>query len=296
MPDPEDLLSDSLQTLYDYTPITHSSAGSIFQYNPPKDALPSTYSRDQSCTITLTTPTTQAANWSLHASSIWASSIYIADHLPDLHLDRHIEIAARETNSDGSSRRLRILELGAGAGLPSILIAKLYDAADVTVSDYPDEELIKTLADNVTRNDVARNCRAVPYAWGDSPSVLSHPNASIDPTFDVIIAADTLWNSQLHSLFLDALGKTLRKSAGARIFLVAGLHTGRYTLQAFMNSVRSGAFEFDVIEERAVDGRSRRAWDVERQEQEDEKERRKWVVWMVLRWKDSVLSHGVQYA
>ncbi|KAI0766046.1 hypothetical protein BC629DRAFT_1583769 [Irpex lacteus] len=278
MPDPEDLLSDSLQTLYDYTPITHSSAGSIFQYNPPKDPLPSTYPRGQSCTITLTTPTTRAANWSLHASSIWASSIYIADHLPDLHLDRHIEIAARETNSDGSSRRLRILELGAGAGLPSILIAKLYDAADVTVSDYPDEELIKTLADNVTRNDVARNCRA--------SSVLSHPNASIDPTFDVIIAADTLWNSQLHPLFLDALGKTLRKSAGARIFLVAGLHTGRYTLQAFMNSVRSGAFEL----------MSRRAWDVERQEQEDEKERRKWVVWMVLKWKDSVISHGVQYA
>jgi EEF1A N-terminal glycine/lysine methyltransferase len=287
---PEDFLSDSLQTLYDYTPITHSSAGSVFRYEPSEEIIPTS---SVSSAITLITPTTQAANWSLHASSIWASSIYVADHLLDMHLAEHLERARTE-----GRQCLRVLELGAGAGLPSILIAKTYENVEVTASDYPDEELIKTLRDNVERNDVGQRCNAVPYAWGSDTFVFAYPavahknagsSTKDDCTFDIVIAADTLWNSQLHPLFLDALQRTLRRSANARIYLVAGLHTGRYTLQAFMDLVHEYGLDFAEITEKEVKGAKMRPWCVGRHNQEDEKERRRWVLWMVLRWKDDIL-------
>ncbi|KAI0687389.1 hypothetical protein BC835DRAFT_1309223 [Cytidiella melzeri] len=248
---PEDVLSDSLQTLYDYTPITHSSAGAVFRRE-------------------------------LVAARLLHMGIYVADHLPDLHLARHAEAA--------TPTRVRLLELGAGAGLPGILIAKVYKDIDVTVSDYPDEELMRALAENIVRNGVEQRCRAVPYAWGSGPltfrDVAAQSSTRVeDLTFDVVIAADTLWNSQLHSLFLDTLRKTLRKSVHSRIYLVAGLHTGRYTLQAFMRAVPKYELEFEEIEEREVGGNATRAWAVEPHVREDEKERRRWVVWMVLRWR-----------
>lgn len=285
--DPEDLLSDSLQTLYDYTPITHSSAGLVFQYTISPELLKclSQSSTPTPSTLTLTTPTTQAENWSLHASSIWASSLFVADHIHDLHLDRHIDAA----HSRGQTP-LRLLELGAGAGLPGILIAKVIEGVDVTVSDYPDRELIGALKHNIEVNDVGGRCRAVPYAWGSHPVAFRRTDASQIPSvgndcaFDVILAADTLWNSELHHLFLQALRSTLRKRPDARIYLVAGLHTGRYTLQAFMNAVSQYGLEFEEITERRVGSSGSRPWGVERHDAEDDRERRKWVIWMVMRW------------
>jgi hypothetical protein len=57
-------------------------------------------------------------------------------------------------------------------GLPSILIAKRYPDVAVTVSDYPDEDLIHTLSQNVADNGVSANCRAVTYGWGSDPAEL----------------------------------------------------------------------------------------------------------------------------
>ncbi|KAF9814830.1 hypothetical protein IEO21_04882 [Rhodonia placenta] len=214
MSDPEDLLSESLQTLYDYTPVAHSSAGSLFTYRYPRD-LPS--------------------------------------HLSDLGLDRHLHRA------QGLRVPLRILELGAGAGLPSIVIARLYD------------RLIRTLVDNIQRNGVPGNCRV-----GAESSEMSG--------FDVVIAADTLWNPDLHDVFTQTLCMTLRRSSDARIYLVAGLHTGRYTIQSFLRTLIGAGLEVEEATERDVGGSGRRAWGVERADGETEQDRRRWVIWMVLRW------------
>ncbi|KAJ7642765.1 putative methyltransferase-domain-containing protein [Mycena polygramma] len=210
--DPEDILSSGLLTLYDHQAIVLSSAGSVFVYDPPEPGL----SR-----VTLRTPDTQAANWSLHADSVWASSRFLADNLPNLDLPVHLS----------RGERVKLLELGAGAGLPSIVIAKRYPALSVVVSDYPDVELIRTLTENVAKNGVSASCRAVAYNWGSDPSELF----SLDgEKFDVVIAADTLWNSEFHGKFLEALQLTLKRSPHARIHLFAGLHTGRYTILSFL--------------------------------------------------------------
>lgn len=271
MSDPEDLLAESLETLYNHVPVAHSSAGSEYIYG-----------LDEVSRIRLVTPDTQAANWALHASSIWSSAIYVADHVLDLHLDEHIARAKQE------GRPLRILELGAGAGLPSIFIAKSYPDALVTCSDYPDESLIRTLAENAQRNDVADRCCVIPYGWGSDPSPLMlSQNAHLDsiPGFDVVLAADTLWNSDTHRIFVQTLQLTLKRSTNARVHLVAGFHTGRYAIASFLRLIPDAGFVIEELKERRIGGTLERSWSLDRAESEDEAERRRWVIWMVLRWR-----------
>lgn len=295
--EPEDIFTDSLESLYGYAPFTLASLGSVFHYEltDARHRLHQSSSshgdREQDIsirgsTITVAPPDTAANNWSLQASSVWASSVFLADHLDDLHLDQHLQTVRRRGQD-----RLRILELGAGAGLPSIVIARCFVGADVTVSDYPDPQLIRGLQANVDANDVAERCRVVPYAWGSSPSVFSRHDPVVgveDCAMDVIIAADTLWKSEMHSPFLQSLQLLLRRTSDARIYLIAGLHTGRYTLQSFIDSVEGYGFELDETVEREVSGCCQRAWNVDRAEGEDDKERRRWLLWIKLKRREAV--------
>lgn len=214
--DPEEILQSSLLSLYEYHPITLSSAGSLFTYQSPDPQIPK---------VTVRTPDTQAANWSLHASSVWAASRFIADHLDSLNLSTHLSHCP-------PGKRVKLLELGAAAGLPSIVLAKKYPEISVTASDYPDPDLIRTLTENVTDNGVSANCRAVPYGWGSNPSALLPSDDN--EKFDVVLAADTIWNPEFHDLFIEALQLSLKVSPHARAYLFAGLHTGRYTIQSFL--------------------------------------------------------------
>lgn len=277
--DPEDILSSSLQTLYDLTPITHSTPGSIFTYTVKPALLPD---QNPARVIELETPDPQPSKWDLHASSIWVAAIYLADHLEDLELHRFRDQGI-----------IRVLELGAGAGLPSILIASVYQNVRVTVSDYPDEHLIRTLSENILRNNVSGIARAVPYDWGTDISALvdAHECQEIpgndEILFDVIVAADTLWNPALHKQFIQSLVMSLKRSPDSRVYLVAGLHTGRYTIQAFLKSIKidgCGLAVESLSERQVTAAQTFRSWDVARAEDEDERERRRWVVWVVLKW------------
>jgi nicotinamide N-methyltransferase len=101
----------------------------------------------------------------------------------------------------------------------------------------------------------------------------------------MIIAADTLWNPDLHGIFINTLQRTLKKSPDARVHLVAGLHTGRYTIESFLESVKISGFEVMVVVERPVAGGTLgRKWDMSKAEFEEEKDRRGWVIWIELRW------------
>jgi len=273
--DAEDILFDSLQTLYNYQPITLTTQGSLFTYTSTSNP----YSTKDPISITLRTPDTHTSNWSLHANSIWVSSIHLADHIADLNLDFYI--------NKEETRKVRVLELGASAGLPGILVAKLFPAsALVTVTDYPDDKLIETLKNNVQANNVADHCKVLPFAWGSDPTVvLDNSNG-----FDVVIAADTLWNPELHPIFIDSLKATLKKSSTSRIHLVVGLHTGRYTIQAFLTHIqRNSGLHVESISEREATGSSTRMWDVLRSG-EDERELRRWIIWVTLAWEKSMIE------
>ena len=87
----------------------------------------------------------------------------------------------------------------------------------------------------------------------------------------------------------------LARTPMARAHLVAGLHTGKYTVDAFFRAASAAGLVIVEATEREVvggqkDGR-RREWDVDRQlaaggADEDERERRRWIVWGVLKWGD----------
>ncbi|KAG7093642.1 hypothetical protein E1B28_007305 [Marasmius oreades] len=280
--DPEEILNSSLNTLYGYQPITLSSSGSLFEYTLHSGG---SWSGDNKpSTLVLRTPDTRSSNWSLHASSIWASSRYLADHFDELGLP---DLIGDKEASQPESSCFRLLELGAGAGLPGIVIAKTHQRLRVTISDYPDQQLIETLCENISRNAVEGNCKAIAYAWGSESNSLcddgTHPQ---EPTrlFDMIIAADTVWNPDLHCVFIDSLKMLLKRTEGACIHLVAGLHTGRYTLQSFIRAVAQAGLVVESAIERELNGCSSRPWNVKKAEEEDEKERRQWVVWITIRW------------
>ncbi|KAF9073273.1 hypothetical protein BDP27DRAFT_1319138 [Rhodocollybia butyracea] len=260
--DPEEILNSSLEILYDYQPITLASTGSVFTYTLKSSFAD--HSSEALQTVTLRTPDTDASNWSLHASSVWASSKYLADNLDDLHLKDHIS----RRRSGNKNDKVRVLELGAGAGLPGIVIAKSYPEIHVTISDYPDEQLIRTISGNIENNRVSANCYAKAYAWGSGPVVLlgDHSDSSSN-LFD----------------------RTLRRTSDSRAHLVVGLHTGRYTLQSFMDAVLQVGLVIVSLEERERSGTIKREWDVTRAEHEDEKERRRWLLWIELKWPDSIL-------
>jgi nicotinamide N-methyltransferase len=264
-----EIFSDSLSTLYEHTAITLSSnPGSTFTYT------------NESATINLKTPDTKPGNWSLHASSIWISAVFLADHIHLLDLDRYQHL-----------RKIRVLELGAGAGLPGILLAKIRDDVQVVLSDYPDEELIDTLNQNVTSNIPDASAHVIPYDWTTSDVAPFH---ALSPDgFDIIIAADTLWNADLHDAFLRSLESLLKHNVNgpsSRVNLIAGLHTGRWTIQAFLKAVEDRRrFRLHRVVEIPVNsGREttpeERNWEVER-EGEDESSRRAWVVSITMGWR-----------
>lgn len=274
--DPEDILSASLQSLYGFSPVALSTPDSVFTYSIKPGRIPHSLALEQ---IEVATPDTEPSNWSLHASSIWISSLFIADHLEELQVDAM-------TGTDGTV--VHVLELGAGAGLPSILLARMYQHASVTASDYPDDRLMRTLSDNIRRNGISDRCRAVPCAWGtDIGALVHHDDHGRDVGFDVVFAADTLWNPEFHAPFLDTLCVCLGRGPGSRAHLVAGLHTGRYTIQSFLDRTKLRGLVLLSITEREVGGTQSRLWDASRAEDEDERERRRWVVWMILKWADS---------
>lgn len=106
----------------------------------------------------------------------------------------------------------RVLELGAAAGLPSI-VCNWASASHVVATDYPDKDLI----DNLTKN-IVQNCQddtsplrgpgksfVEGYIWGRDPSpLLSHLEVDGKPgKFDLILLSDLVFNHQAHPALLE---------------------------------------------------------------------------------------------
>lgn len=88
----------------------------------------------------------------------WDSGLYLSDMISD------------GSGSFDNLSNKRILEFGAGTGIPS-LIAALGGSPRVVCSDYDDQSLIDNLRRNVKVNEV-RNVDVVPHIWGQDVSAL----------------------------------------------------------------------------------------------------------------------------
>lgn len=124
------------------------------------------------------------ALWGDH---LWNGGRWLANHLE-----------ANPTLVQGKS----VIELGAGAGLPSLIASKL-DARIVTCTDYPDRELIDNLSYNFDVNcedAVSKGKTFVTgYLWGDDISELE--KVSNGP-YEVLFLCDLLFNHSEHTKLL----------------------------------------------------------------------------------------------
>lgn len=125
-----------------------------------------------------------------------------------------------------------ILELGAGAGLPSC-VAAIKGARTVVVTDYPDPSLVSNLehnAENIRAKSLlpqGTNLYAEGYAWGREiePLVAHLPSPPELPEgsarFDLLILADVIYNYQQHDNLIKSVQMTLKRSPDASVLVAS---------------------------------------------------------------------------
>lgn len=134
---------------------------------------------------------------------------------------------------------------------------------------------MSTLVQNVERNKLTSRVTVRPLDWNDDSGLQGE-------TFDTIVAADTLWNSELHIPFCKTILRCLRKQPQAKAHVVAGLHTGRYALQNFIETAQRLSLDvLNVIEYRFTDGQER-TWGVER-EGETREDMTRWLLYITVK-------------
>lgn len=100
----------------------------------------------------------------------------------------------------------RVLELGAGGGLPSIISA-LNGAKQVIITDYPDPELVENIRMNTQKNTpeaIQSRINVQGHIWGKDVTPLLGPlkDGLETPRFDVILLSDLIFNHSQHQALL----------------------------------------------------------------------------------------------
>ncbi|EGO03734.1 hypothetical protein SERLA73DRAFT_175349 [Serpula lacrymans var. lacrymans S7.3] len=160
----------------------------------------------------------------------------LADHLfsPALLLAEQVERGLIPVQGQ------KVLEIGAGCALPSLLMATLPEPPClVTVSDYPDEIILGNLKRNVDKNrpQFQSNCtvRCIGYEWGKDPGPLlallpPHDNLG----YDIMILSDLLHFNNSHEALITAITSFLVTSATSRVYVAAGKYTAADVCSGFL--------------------------------------------------------------
>jgi nicotinamide N-methyltransferase len=162
-----------------------------------------------------------------------------------------------EDNANQLLQGKTVLELGAGAGLPS-LVASILGAKQVVVTDYPDDELIVNLRHNIDHNLTVQdmsNIVAEGFLWGSSADPLRTHLEDGDSSFDVLVLADILFNHSEHNKLLETVAECLKKVSGA-VALVFFTPYRPWLLEKdlnFFEIARSSGFVVDKIMEHTMD-------------------------------------------
>ncbi|KAG9248015.1 hypothetical protein BJ878DRAFT_476884 [Calycina marina] len=140
---------------------------------------------------------------------LWGHHLWQAGRLISTYIEKHPVLIANKT----------VLELGAGAGLPSLVSAVL-GAQKVVVTDYPDPDLVSNLWKNISSLDLPgteeKRTVAEGYCWGaDTSTLLSHLKHD-EQGFDVLILADLLFNHSEHAKLVVSIQQTLKKTKEAK--------------------------------------------------------------------------------
>ncbi|KAK0267531.1 Protein N-terminal and lysine N-methyltransferase efm7 [Friedmanniomyces endolithicus] len=173
---------------------------------------------------------------------LWNAGRTVADYL--------------ERNSATLVKHKTVLELGAGAGLPS-LVTVLKEASCVVVTDYPEGALVENLRVNIQQNcHELHNIYAEGYLWGADIAPLTRhlPDNKSSAGFDVLILADLLFNHSEHTKLLSTVQQTLKRSPEAQA-LVFFTPYRPWLLDkdlSFFDLAREGGFKVEKILEKVM--------------------------------------------
>ena len=155
-------------------------------------------------------------------------------------LARHLD-AVDASELDGA----RVVELGAGLGLPSI-VASLRGAARAIATDG-DPQCLPLLLENAQQAGAA-TVRAHPLDWANAREALSLNDGRL---FDLVLAADVVYagNAGAWRPLLNALAALA--APGATVLLAQTIRTGG-AAEAFLRLARRRRFEVETLDD-AVD-------------------------------------------
>ncbi|GAB0131696.1 nicotinamide N-methyltransferase [Epichloe bromicola] len=186
-----------------------------------------------------------------------------------------------------------VLELGAGAGLPS-LVAGILGAEKVVASDFPDPDLVANMQKNIDecdetvepRGHIGRTIDAVGFVWGADPEPLlarlappdgaarigagqdadadadkgSSPTSTpreqrVRQRFDVLVLADLLFRHSEHGALVKTIRETMRRSreSAAYVFFTSYRSWKRDLDMKFFDVARDAGLEVEQVSERKLE-------------------------------------------
>lgn len=240
--------------------------------------------------------TKETSDHFLFAHYLWNASLQLAEFISqadkplqriwDLKGEKVLEVGAGEWKS---RRQLdKYLITNQGAALASI-ISILSGAQSVTISDYPATSIIDNIHANVHRNvpESLRSAVTVTgHQWGLIEDDMGKRHAG---SYTRILCADCIWMLGEHSNLLKTFDHFLAPVNDARIWLIAGFHTGRDVVESFLDLTFRTGFEIEKIWEQDARGRQRPWSRCRKGLHNDIDERRKWLLVTILRRRDSTV-------
>ncbi|KZW02927.1 S-adenosyl-L-methionine-dependent methyltransferase [Exidia glandulosa HHB12029] len=151
----------------------------------------------------------------------WGSSYVLADCL----VRSHPSLLATVLNDNDNDLGLRVLELGAGTGLVSLALARVLPAnATIVATDYH-PAVLENLRANVALNNLDERVHVRALDWRDyanansnsadpTTSSCERDTASLPPAFDVIVAADVVYEAEQCSWLSACVRALLRRPQG----------------------------------------------------------------------------------
>ena len=166
----------------------------------------------------------------------------------------------------------------------------LAGAEEVVLSDYPSPAILANTKLNVERNvpkELQQKLSVQGHEWGVVTDDFSKAYANL---FSRILCADCLWMDGEHYGLAQSMEHFLSHKVDARVWVIAGFHTGRAKLVSFFDIAAQAGLETEEIWERDADG-NEREWVRERNGgQEDATGRNKWLVIAILKRKQASSS------
>ncbi|KAI1799359.1 putative methyltransferase-domain-containing protein [Daldinia bambusicola] len=153
--------------------------------------------------------------------------------------------------TDAGSQILRgknILELGAGAGFLSILLAKYLHVKHVTTTDG-DEGVVESIRQNLSLNglDTEEKVKPGTLTWGCDPWETWIKDDCVANPYDVVIGADITYDMIAISALVSTLHKLIQRKPKLKV-IIAGVIRNADTFQKFKDECAHRHFTVEEVQ------------------------------------------------